>query len=63
MIDIYNGDCIEVISKLKDDGVKVDGVITSPPYNTARGGSDFADHQARYISHNDNMPQDEYIDW
>jgi len=63
MIEIYNGDCIDIIEKLRVDNKKIDGVITSPPYNTARGGSDFADHQARYISHNDNMPQHEYIEW
>jgi len=63
MIELHEGDCIEVIEELHKKGVKVNGVITSPPYNTARNGSNFSNHEARYISHNDNMPQQEYIDW
>ena len=36
MIDLYNGDCLEVMDRLIDDGIKVDAVITDPPYNIAR---------------------------
>lgn len=31
-IDLYNGDCLEVMDKLIAEGVKVDAVITDPPY-------------------------------
>ncbi len=31
---IYNGDCINVMQELVDDGTKVDLVLTDPPYNT-----------------------------
>lgn len=31
-IDLYNGDCLEVMQTLIDKGVKVDAVITDPPY-------------------------------
>ena len=34
MIDLYNGDCLEVMDKLIEDGVKVDAIITDPPYGT-----------------------------
>ena len=34
MIDLYNGDCLEVMDKLIADGVKVDAIITDPPYGT-----------------------------
>ena len=33
---LYNGDCLEVMDKLIIDGVKVDAIITDPPYNIAR---------------------------
>ena len=31
---LYNGDCLEVMQGLISDGVKVDAVITDPPYGT-----------------------------
>ena len=30
---IINGDCIEEMQKLIDDGVQVDSVVTDPPYH------------------------------
>ena len=33
-IDLYNGDCLEVMDKLITDGIKVDAIITDPPYGT-----------------------------
>ena len=32
MNELYNGDCLEVMQKLIDDGVKVDMILTDPPY-------------------------------
>jgi DNA modification methylase len=32
MINLYNDDCLEVMDKLIATGVKVDAIITSPPY-------------------------------
>ena len=32
MIDLYNGDCLEVMQQLIEQGVKVDAVITDVPY-------------------------------
>lgn len=33
-VQLYNGDCLEVMDKLIADGVKVDAIITDPPYGT-----------------------------
>lgn len=34
MINLYNGDCLEIMDKLIEDGVIVDAIITDPPYGT-----------------------------
>jgi site-specific DNA-methyltransferase (adenine-specific) len=34
MLRFYKGDCLEVMDKLIKDGVKVDAIITDPPYGT-----------------------------
>lgn len=34
LINLYKGDCLEVMDKLIADGVKVDAIITDPPYGT-----------------------------
>jgi len=36
-INLYNGDCLEVMCKLIESGVKVDAIITDPPYGTVKG--------------------------
>ena len=33
-IELYNGDCLEVMDRLIEQGVKVDAIITDPPYGT-----------------------------
>ena len=34
MYKLYNGDCLEIMDKLIEEGVKVDCIITDPPYGT-----------------------------
>lgn len=34
MINLYKGDCLEIMDKLIKEGVKVDAIITDPPYGT-----------------------------
>jgi len=34
MVELYNGDCLEVMDKLIAEGVIVDAIITDPPYGT-----------------------------
>lgn len=39
-MDLYNGDCLEVMQTLIDKGVKVDLIVCDPPYlTTARGNA------------------------
>ncbi len=33
-IQLYNGDCLEIMDRLIEQGVKVDVIITDPPYGT-----------------------------
>jgi len=33
-IELYKGDCLEVMDKLIEQGIKVDAIITDPPYQT-----------------------------
>ena len=33
---LYNGDCLEIMDKLIEEGVKVDCVLTDPPYGTTQ---------------------------
>ena len=33
-IKLYNGDCITITNQLISDGVKVDAIITDPPYGS-----------------------------
>jgi DNA modification methylase len=35
-IDLYNGDCLEVMDKLIEDGIVVDAIITDEPYGTTQ---------------------------
>jgi len=39
MINLYNGDCLKVMDDLIEMGVKVDAIITDPPYNIARNNN------------------------
>lgn len=36
MTDLYNGDCLEIMYKLIEKGIKVDAIITDPPYGTVK---------------------------
>ena len=33
-VKLYNGDCLEVMDRLIKEGIKVDAIITDPPYGT-----------------------------
>ena len=35
-INLYHGDCRDVLIDLNNDGVKVDLILTSPPYDELR---------------------------
>lgn len=61
--NIFNVDCIEFMKDLK---VKVDCVITSPPYNTGRPSTSERsrnNREGRYDVHLDTKSPEEYIEW
>lgn len=62
---IFNEDCLKTMARMKEDGIKVDLVLTSPPYNTSRKGSslDNACANIRYDEFNDCRSDDEYRLW
>ena len=35
-IQLYNGDCIQIMNKLISDGIKVGAIIVDPPYGTTK---------------------------
>ncbi len=58
-LDIYNGDCVEVLGFLEDGSF--DLVVTSPPYNVNLGFNKY--HRNPYDLYNDNKEHGEYIAW
>lgn len=64
-----NGDCFEVLDNMISSKVKVDNVITSPPYNTARHSKyhfsekAIKNHEGRYDIFLDDKTDEEYLDW
>lgn len=52
-INLYNGDCLDIMQQLIEEGIKVDAIITSPPYNL----------NIEYNSYNDNISLEDYIQW
>lgn len=45
MIKLIQGDCLEEMQKLIDQGVKVDAVITDPPYTDGKGKNSLQGHK------------------
>ena len=68
MAKIYyrNENCFDTIKGMKDSNFKVDIVLTSPPYNTARTSQtqkSIDTYNNRYDIHLDNMTDEQYCDW
>ena len=66
MIKIFNEDCINTINRFIEEGVKVDIILTSPPYNNSRVSHtelSMKTANCRYDSYDDNMTNEEYFDW
>ena len=60
---IYNEDCFETMKKMAENNIKVDIILTSPPYNMSKkrkGG--FAD-SGRYDLYKDNLEEEDYLKW
>lgn len=66
-IHFHNGDCIKVMEDvLIKNGVEVNVILTSPPYNSGRESNSersLKNREARYDVHLDNMSDVEYCDW
>lgn len=58
-VTLYNGDCIDIMQEMIQSGIKVDKIITSPPYNIIRPNST----DRGYDLYKDGMSNDEYIKW
>jgi site-specific DNA-methyltransferase (adenine-specific) len=56
---LYNGDCIEIMEYLIKKNVKIDKVITSPPYNIIRPNRT----DRGYDLYKDGMSNEKYISW
>ena len=60
---IYNENCFETMKKMAENNIKVDVILTSPPYNMSKkrkGG--FADN-GRYDLYKDNLEEEDYLKW
>lgn len=58
-ITLYNGDCVETMQELIEGGVKVNKIITSPPYNIIRPNAT----DMGYDVYKDGMTNEEYAKW
>ena len=59
---IYNEDCFETIRSIKENGLLIDMVLTSPPYNMTSRKGGYAD-TGRYDIYQDWKTEDEYLSW
>ena len=65
-IQFRNEDCFKTMDLFLSKGKKVDIILTSPPYNTARKVKTqkaLDTHNNRYDEYNDNMTNEEYCNW
>lgn len=65
-IRIFNENCFETIDKFIEHKVKIDTILTSPPYNTGRPSTSERareNNEGRYDIHLDNLTQKDYCEW
>ena len=60
-LQLYHGDCLEVMKTLPDECV--DLIITSPPYNLGKTHHTGNNIFKSYSEYNDNMPEPLYQQW
>ena len=67
---LIQGDCLEVMDRLIEQGVKVNTIVTSPPYNKKGlmgrkklGNQIWKKFNINYSEYGDNLDEDTYIDW
>lgn len=57
--DLYNGDCIDIMNNMIKNNIKINKIITSPPYNIIRPNST----DRGYDLYKDGMTNKQYIKW
>lgn len=57
--NLYNGSCLDFMKEMKTKDIKVDKIITSPPYNIIRPNST----DRGYDEYKDGMSNEEYINF
>lgn len=63
---IRNEDCRKTIKTMKKKNIKVDCVLTSPPYNTSRKvrtETEIKERKSKYKMYDDAKPFEEYVDF
>ena len=61
---IYNEDCLITLDKMNESGIKVNVVLTSPPYNTSTGVNCKDPYHKRYNgNYKDLKTDEEYVNW
>lgn len=63
---IRNEDCRKTMKHMLNNGIKVDCIITSPPYNTSRKvrtETEIIERKSKYKMYDDAKPFNEYIDF
>ena len=61
---IFNEDCIKTMERLSEKGLKVDVILTSPPYNISRvvnTENALTDHHNKYKYYKDNKKDEDYL--
>ena len=74
-IELYWGDCLKIMDGLIADGVKVDAVITSPPYNMnlrvlngkyisrCKNKNHDKEFSTKYINYSDDLSMNDYFNF
>lgn len=68
-IQFRNEDCLATINKIKEQGKKINLVITSPPYNKSRHSSQskkmkqMETYNSMYDGYDDTMDNEDYYNW
>ena len=67
LVDTFNcEDCFVTINRMIKQGIKVDTVVTSPPYNTGKSGTSATarnNYDGKYDVYMDTKTVEEYIEW
>lgn len=59
--EFYNENCFDTLTKMKEDGMKIDIVLTSPPYNMTKRKGGNADSGRYDVYKNDFLSEEDYL--